>query len=79
MKKDIWVVLYLEHVRYRKYDKRGDNRKKGRYSKAPGDPASSPLDQREEQSAKIVFENTLSEKSRSPTFVWTILPFAGAC
>ncbi|KIM48660.1 hypothetical protein M413DRAFT_437842 [Hebeloma cylindrosporum] len=50
-----------------------------RYSKAPGDPASSPLDQREEQSAKIVFENTLSEKSPSPTFVWTILPFAGAC
>ncbi|KAF9479280.1 hypothetical protein BDN70DRAFT_878952 [Pholiota conissans] len=29
---------------------------------SPGDPASSPLDQREEQSAKIVFENAALRK-----------------
>ncbi|KDR73710.1 hypothetical protein GALMADRAFT_228165 [Galerina marginata CBS 339.88] len=43
-------------------------------SKAPGDPASSPLNQREKQSAKIVFETALAYASSSPPFVWTSPP-----
>jgi len=50
------------HKNDTKTEKRGRKTMDGGCSNTPGDPASWPLNQREEQSAKIVFEVSLEER-----------------